>query len=152
MKNTIEEKQRFFAQYWGQLYYDDFYSGFRTLNGLMIGQIDLKNTNDYLELTPLSMISDEHAIEVAKILHGDEGDFEIVFNASGNTSVSAYGRPSYAPCIEIMWNGNVSYEQALELQISHAYDYLRSKGYALPWMGVTVEQQIEWGWVKLKTT
>lgn len=27
--------------------------------------------------------------------------------------------------------------------------YLRSKGYALPWMGLSVEQQIEYGWIKL---
>lgn len=29
-------------------------------------------------------------------------------------------------------------------------DYIRSKGYALPWMGLSVEQQIEYGWIKLK--
>ena len=26
-----------------------------------------------------------------------------------------------------------------------AYDYLRSKGYALPWMGLSVEKLIEYG-------
>lgn len=30
-------------------------------------------------------------------------------------------------------------------------DYLRSKGYALPWMGLSVEQLISYGWIKLKT-
>lgn len=30
-------------------------------------------------------------------------------------------------------------------------DYLRSKGYALPWMGISVEEQISKGWVKLST-
>lgn len=29
-------------------------------------------------------------------------------------------------------------------------DYLRSKGYALPWMGISVEEQIKLGWIKLK--
>lgn len=29
-------------------------------------------------------------------------------------------------------------------------DYLRSKGYALPWMGVSVEEQVNRGWVKLR--
>src|SRR5690606_15494725 len=30
-------------------------------------------------------------------------------------------------------------------------DRLRLKGYALPWMGISVEEQITRGWVKLKT-
>lgn len=30
-------------------------------------------------------------------------------------------------------------------------DYLRSKGYALPWMGVSIEEMIEAGWIKLIT-
>lgn len=28
-------------------------------------------------------------------------------------------------------------------------DYLRSKGYALPWMGLSVDQMVEAGWIKL---
>lgn len=30
------------------------------------------------------------------------------------------------------------------------YDYLRSKGYALPWMGLSVDDLVSYGWVKLK--
>jgi hypothetical protein len=29
-------------------------------------------------------------------------------------------------------------------------DYLRSKGYALPWMDLSVEDLVEYGWIKLK--
>ena len=32
----------------------------------------------------------------------------------------------------------------------HVFDYLRSKGYALPWMDLLVEDLVEYGWVKLK--
>ena len=31
-----------------------------------------------------------------------------------------------------------------------AHQLLRSKGYALPYIGLTVEKQIEYGWIKLK--
>jgi hypothetical protein len=34
----------------------------------------------------------------------------------------------------------------------YSADYIRSKGYALPFMGVEVEILIEYGWVKLKET
>ena len=30
-------------------------------------------------------------------------------------------------------------------------DYLRSKGYALPWLGLSVEEMIEAGWIKIKS-
>lgn len=36
--------------------------------------------------------------------------------------------------------------------IGRGVDYLRSKSYALPWNGITVEEMIEWGWVKLKNS
>lgn len=29
------------------------------------------------------------------------------------------------------------------------YDILRSKGYALPWMGLSVEEMVDAGWIKL---
>lgn len=29
-------------------------------------------------------------------------------------------------------------------------DFLRSKGYALPWMGLSVEEMVEYGWIRLK--
>jgi len=32
-----------------------------------------------------------------------------------------------------------------------AFDILRSKGYALPFMGIDVESLVSWNWVKLKT-
>ncbi|MDV3490968.1 hypothetical protein CMV03_07160 [Elizabethkingia anophelis] len=34
--------------------------------------------------------------------------------------------------------------------VSRIIDYLRSRGYALPWMEISVQKLIEYGWVKLK--
>ena len=33
--------------------------------------------------------------------------------------------------------------------VLNVYDFLRSKGYALPWMGLSVEKLVEYGWVVL---
>lgn len=35
------------------------------------------------------------------------------------------------------------------VQNTKVADYLRSKGYALPYMGISVEDQIKYGWIKL---
>lgn len=33
---------------------------------------------------------------------------------------------------------------------SEEADYLRSKGYAVPWMGLRVETMVDYGWIKFK--
>lgn len=101
-KLTNELKAKFFALYYDQVVYMEGgmpQPGF--VNGSRIGFILNGNGIDaHLLLKPLSAITDEDAIKVAKI----EG---------------------------------------------YTYDYLRSRGYALPFMGISVEQQIEAGWIKL---
>ncbi len=56
MENTIENKIKFFAQYWGQKLGGTKY----TPQGLGINKSNL-NSIDYLELKPLSSITDEDA-------------------------------------------------------------------------------------------
>jgi hypothetical protein len=47
-----------------------------------------------------------------------------------------------------------SHEEALKYLLNdlkpHDYDFLRFKGYALPWMGVSVERMVDAGWVVLE--
>jgi hypothetical protein len=112
LENTLENKSRFFAMYYGQKVLC-----IRKQNEpkLYVGFDDFtpkeKLQTDYLELKPLSSITDEdrHAL------------------------------------IDIM-NNKDSEEEYTSL---HSADYLRSKGYALPFMGLSVEKQIEYNWIKL---
>ena len=100
MKNTLENKTKFFAQYYGQkvLLDDNLTVNFTRLH---YGIEDFKNW--WLELKPLSEISNEDALEISDFVYADR-----------------------------------------------KVDYLRSKGYAIPWNGISVEEMIEFGWVKLK--
>lgn len=130
MKNTIENKARFFAQYWGQevaIHCNNLYY----VNAIM----DKIGEHYYLELTPLSQITDEDldAIEF-RFLRGRDM-VKIIFNGiewSAYTSVGSYfaGKGHLLP--------------------KHV-DYLRRKEYALPFDGITVDELIEFGWIKLKT-
>lgn len=113
-----QNKQRFFALYWGQWIMVRY-----NRNGASgIGESTMRNVrNSYLLLTPLSMISDE--------------DIDV-----------------------LSWGENriLTKRQVFEVSISHSYhikeiDFLRSRGYALPWMGLSVEKLVQSGWVKLKT-
>lgn len=127
-----EKKERFFAQYWGQRVKASPESNGWTVGITNIGCSPLRDC--WLELTPLSMITDEDAIEVGKIMNLSHLQPKSTLNVLVRDILS--GR--------IDKKGNT----LLWLRI---YDYLRSKGYVLPWMGISVEEQIEAGWVKLKT-
>jgi hypothetical protein len=124
--NTPENKGKFFAQYWGQ-------EVIRSLGGHkhhVCEHVNLKHDSWWLELTPLSAITDEDAIEVAK-----------VFSQADFTSFTIQENIIFAKRL-IESRGN-------NLEAKFA-DYLRSRGYALPWMGISVEDQIKYNWVRIK--
>jgi len=132
LENTLENKSRFMANYWMQrvLCFNDE-------NQYVMGEcyyVD-GSVDDYifLELTPLSAITDEDAIEVAKILN------ETVRNDRYKEVIIDYFDGHFETT-----NSNRKW------QIMHVTDYLRSKSYALPWMGLSVEDLVNYGWVKLK--
>jgi hypothetical protein len=118
--NIPENKAKFFAQYWGQkvLRITPY-----ELVQVGISGWNLKHEDFYLELTPISAITDEDAIEVVNCGH------EIEFLEKGWRQKESVVIFDYKP---------------------KAVDYLRSRGYALPWMGISVEDQVKFGWVKLK--
>ena len=121
-ENTLENKAKFFAQYWGQhvLYFSSDF--LRKIDNLTLDSVE---NDDYLELKPLSQISDEDAIKISKEFPNFKSDIR--------NSVK-----------ELFQEFDV-----LELSMETG-DYLRSKGYALPWMDLSVEDLVEYGWVKLK--
>jgi len=120
MDNNLTNKGKFFAQYWGQ----DVLTlgGAKCDNESQNWGEDLIFKTQFLELTPLSQITDEDAIEVAKIW----GSIE----PSVNVGKKVINR--------------------VTIMMVRVADYLRSKGYAVDYLDCKVEQQIEYGWVKLK--
>jgi hypothetical protein len=134
MEKTVENKFKLFAQYWGQevLKYEN--SENDKYWNKQIYQVDSHNiTCKHLQLSlrPLSSITDDEAIEVCKISYlATIG----VLPIENNEQHIKTGK----------WL--VSDTKLIPL---NATDYLRSKGFALPYMGLSVEKQIEYGWIKL---
>lgn len=144
-QQSTQEKAQYFAQYYGQWVFR--HPSIR--NG---GSIQFKGRaleNGYLELKPLSSITDEHIIECAKIFSGcpnisiqSKGHYQVTcdldFSGWHGIFKILYDKPSpiyYTNCIN-------AYHLAV-------FDFLRSKSYALPWRQYSVEQLIEMGWLKL---
>lgn len=137
MENNIKNKAKFYC-----LYYDQRVLRFREVCGfndytLWSCEPTFANDTSYLELTPLSQISDEDAIEVAK-----------VFNIGHLKRATI----SLIKSILSALDGSTPKSETTEFVLNWltAQDYLRSKGYALPFHGLSIETLVEYGWIKLK--
>lgn len=108
-----EEKEQFFAQYYGQKVYMNHPNCTNPSNYFMKQST---KAGDYLLLKPLHAISDEDAIEAG-------------YKEGAKSATTTYR--------------NIIGKHTDEA------DFLRSKGYALPFRGISVEEQIANGWVKL---
>jgi len=128
MENTLENKAKFFALYFMQRVYNN--SNYPENKNTLLDYALLSYTDkaEYLELKPLSSISEEDAIELAKI----ENDFTDPIRR-GKAIIRFFEYSSYR-----------------HYTCGRMIDFLRSRGYALPWMGLSVEKLIEYGWIKLK--
>lgn len=125
MENTIENKANFFALHWGQFVASKDIFDKILVNPLLVGV----NIEEYvLELKSVYEITDEDAIEVANLLGWTEHEKSIKIKQCNSFLKGGF---DFTNCTFIA-------------------DYLRSKGYAVSFMGVSVKTLIEWGWVKLK--
>lgn len=133
MKNNKENKAKFFAQYWGQEIMKEFDDDLSETVYMSNPHANKSNISEYyLELKPLSKITDEDAKYIADLFTDEDGD---VFTGKMIVEmVCEFTEESY------LYNLNCQ-----------AVDYLRSKGYALPYLNLKIDNLIEYGWVKLAT-
>ena len=127
MKKSINDKEqcvqtdvkcRFFAQYWGT---KTMYVGGVGLVEVGKGGWNLKHPDFFLQLKPISKITDEDAISMYR---GLERNYE-----SSNQFLEDYKSIGFLEQSEV--------------------DFLRSKGYAVPYMEYSVDELVKIGWVQL---
>ncbi len=148
MENTLENKAKFFALYWGLIVakitkgsYTHPLDTIHVVDKNVLSSVESENYVKHkysLELTPISSISDDDAIEVTKILKYKEDDY----------FVKNFGFESFEYLKDEIkeakhgFIGHIVNESSRVLSVA---DYLRSKGY---YIGDGTE--IDYGWVKLK--
>lgn len=138
MKQSLQDKAAFFAQYWGQKIRK--WDGMPSYTGLVSSTYMTKYATNgcYLELIPISSITDEDAIEVAKMIFS-------------NTALHTPDRGK--------WYVRVMIESKKEHhglywsfeKVCNTVDYLRSREYLLPFRQYTTQQLLDMGWAKIKT-
>jgi len=157
MENTIENKAKFLVQYWGQNVL--VAGGYKNTPTYFTVNADTMHTidSDYLELTSISQISDQDAIEVAKLQAPTFDnkskvlrlDNSIEIHRLNNVVKITHEISTFHRGILLMVGGAVQTMYAYDSLVFT--DYLRSNGYALPWMGLSVIEQINRGWVKIRS-
>lgn len=145
-----ENKAKFFALYFGQkVLYDPSYAvvaydqtGIFTVSDCTFDGVYIE-PHVSLILKPLSQITDEDAIEVAKLI---ENNHQGIIDDTHRKGLIHWGKV-YA--VQLMRSDTVRFNMRVYNCIA-LVDYLRSKGYALSWNGLTVEQMVESNWIKLR--
>ncbi|QEL01099.1 hypothetical protein FKG96_09865 [Olivibacter sp. LS-1] len=153
IENTPENKARFFGLYYMQpvLSGSDMWN---TVNGYCLNIIRAQNY--HLELTHISQITDDDAIELAQILTRwvwnldlgtkvikESNQITVYYDALNN------GFKHRTTIYDDFFSRNYTGDP-IQPFTGESFDYLRSKGYALTWMGLSVEDLINYGWIKLR--
>lgn len=139
IQNNLENKAKLFAQYWGQEVIKDVISGIGyPVEG---SNIPLNIETSFLHLKPLSSISDED-LEYIRLLVGYDN------TPDGIGLVKRF--------LTVLWmdSDDINYFAIIDtkptLKVLVIIDFLRSRGYALPWMELSVEELVNRGWIKPK--
>lgn len=138
MENTLENKKKLFSIYfWQKVVCASTIDKKVSLMHQTIFTYPDEFKNYCLDLKPLSSITDEDAIILMNIIYPEFDKKEILYKKDRFIYFISKN-PIY----------HISME-CVEDNCIYVFDYLRSKGYALPWMGLSVEKQIEYGWIRL---
>ena len=135
MENSTNYKGReiFFMKYFGT---KTLYVGGIGLQVVGDRGWNLKNPYFYLELKHLSKITDKDAIEYFNILWSEH------HHSKSDAFKIEYGKD---------WAKNICSQNfgLIPANVLHGYDFLRSKGYALPFMQYSVDDLVLMQWIKL---
>lgn len=170
-----ENKAKFFALYWGRTFVNGI-GGNSILSFYDLNDISLGKIKAVLSLKPLSSISDEDLKVIAGFAHERYKSEWVVIRHEDKSivHVECLGNLDETYHVSMIFdyatiNANIHWpktetepQQSFKRNIGEidvssrnpiAYilitDYLRSKGYALPWMGLSVEEMISAGWIRL---
>ena len=131
IENNNENKAKFNAQYWGQRIGSIYLSENDQKHDLEIGHVHGVNFH-WINVIHLSQITDEHAIEVAKI--------EYSFDETWSQEKLIYHGRAFVLTFSTI-------ESRFPVEVA---DFLRSNSYALPWNGLLVEELQKRVWIKLR--
>lgn len=171
---TSKIKARIFAPYVGvATLINNEYNDILDYNDLQFLDTEY-HKNSYIELKPFLSITDEDAIEVAKVVmkrhdkHYTDVDYKVIEKGGSDKykfiDIKVKAKEEFCPIairideksvsvMKMSYGENKTFFKDTDLfapETFTAYQILISKGYALPYMGYSVEDLIKEGVYKLK--
>jgi hypothetical protein len=156
---TTQEKAQFFALYWGQpVLVCEGQPDYCKVSAYWIDWLRVENErlhNSYLKLKSLSSITDEDAIECTSILFPAVDGFFPVIEIEGRDEIfvcikAVYNEFSYKGIVQLTRDGKVAPIHGLSSdRLLTCFDFLRSRGYLLPWGNYSVADLIKEGGAKV---
>lgn len=141
-------RSRFFAQYWGT---KTLYVGGVGKVELGNGGWNLKHPYFFLQLKPLSKITDEDAIEIVKIIDSKSNKFINVNYSFAEKKELPYIKSVISDKGRFDINDTFCFiidKKVIDFSLN-IFDFLRSRGYVIPFMEYSVDDLISFGWVQL---
>lgn len=158
-----KEKARFFAQYYGQkVYRVEGKEGTCYLGGFGLSNPELS----HLLLKPLSSITDEDAILVTDIILGMNviNRYATPWKVTRDFAITGWPyikvhhpKNIYSLnidcnlCVFDLYNMEDSCTSEHDMKWCNVIDFLRSRGYALPYLNYSVQDLQDMNWIKLQT-
>ena len=158
IKSTIQNKANFFALYWGQKVLLHPEIGLLKVNEKTmplveesclqlksLKQIDYGDAIDACEVGyPSAFKNPRIRWSLEKLMNDNDGFWLMSDDSEFDFTISTY----YIPIISMTENEEDASEH---FSGEAAADFLRKMGYALPYLGIPLENMEEWGWLKLDT-
>ena len=175
----LEFRQRFFTQYWNQRVGGND-NWLHYVNSIVPISSHNLNAIDYLVLKPISSITDEDAIEVAKLVHQIDSGWEVIKRYRpgkdfGSIHVERRGNINDIYHISIQFStgevianhhflktdtddsasyktniGKINVTSQKPVPFYAIVDFLRKKKYAVPFDGYSVKELVESGLIKFE--
>lgn len=148
MENNRKNKIKFFAQYWGSYGFEKFHIDREEGRIVPINEYYI-GTLEYLPLKLLANITQEDAVILGKLyLENTEVDYHLVEDVifEGVELNDNFLR------FRVKFKGfedELTHLRLIDMRSKYV-DKLRELGYAYPWNSLSVEQQIEYNWIKIK--
>lgn len=140
MENNLENKAKFFAQHWGQTIASSENGSTYSVEFILGGNALDRH---YLELPAYTSITEEHLAELGIKYRTD-------YCATGSDEqLKEWGHNEEEIRQIHIRNGNRIMNS--HFRKANVMDFLRLKGYAVPFHELDVEDLINYGWLKLKT-
>lgn len=131
--DTPVVKSRFFVQYWGV---KALYIGGVGIVEVGKGGWNLNHPDFFLQLKSISNITNVDALKAVDLLGNSS-------HLSEESRISQFKQLFESPNFWVKQT-NIPLNKSLLM-----FDFLRSKGYVLPFMDLSVEKLIELGWVRV---